>query len=45
MSKFLVFAICALFIWYWFTITKDYPQCRFSGDPVMCVELAKQIGK
>ncbi len=33
----------AIFVYinHWLSYTKDYPQCRFSRDPVVCVELIK----
>lgn len=42
MIRILIIAIIIIFcIWAWIDTTKDYPQCRWTSDPVMCVELMK----
>lgn len=44
MSKVIAILVIILMIfslYAWIDTTKDYPQCRWTRDPVMCVELMK----
>lgn len=44
MAKILIIIAIIIFgIWGWLYSTKDYPQCRWTRDPIMCVEIMERI--